>query len=63
MEHAEIRFRMAKPVARERARDSFRRGHSGIDDKDVDAANQSGRDHLSPFGLVTVHAWRANAER
>src|SRR5260370_7347589 len=35
----------------------------GIDDKDVDAANQSGRDHLSPFGLVTVHAWSARAER
>src|SRR5258708_12489235 len=115
MEHAEIRFRMAKPVARERARDSFRRGHSkvvqvigtrrvreiginhaprkiravprdtiemilirrivefrdqlaillfsGIADQYVDTANQTGLDHPSPFGLVTVHAWRANAER
>src|SRR5260370_8685605 len=35
----------------------------GIDDKDVDAANESGRDHLSPFGFVTVHTWSARAER
>src|SRR5215471_6630219 len=36
---------------------------SGVDDEDVEAANQRGGDHFTPFGLVTIPAGIARAQR